>query len=388
MPLHTILPLGFAIFTMLFGAGSVIFPLGLGVQTGSMVGTALVGLLVTGVLVPLLGLVSSALFNGDYKKFFRMAGVIPGALFALVCMLLIGPFGAIPRCMTVAYAAVQWHIPQLSLLLFSFLVACFTFAAALKQRYVVELFGRFVGPVKLILLLTIVALGLFSVSIPPSSVMTHIEAFSTGFSEGYLTLDLLATIFFSGLIVAGIRQKRKEDGSEYSTQEIASIGLKAGLIGGLLLGIVYAGFCLLAAKMSGDMHGVGKDQLLSALATLVLGSRANILANITMALACLTTTIALTAVVADYVTHELFFGRIQYRHALLITVSLNFAMTNLGFSGISQIIEPLAILCYPALIVLSLANIAHVFWGFKHVKTVTLSTLAATVVVHFVKMIA
>ena len=111
--------------------------------------------------------------------------------------------------------------------------------------------------------------------------------------------------------------------------------------------------------------------------------RANILANITMALACITTAIALTAVVADYVTNELFSGRIKYLHALLVTVSLNFAMTNLGFAGISQVIEPLAVICYPALIVLSLANMAHVFWKFQHVKAVTLSTLAANVIVHF-----
>ena len=382
-----ILSIGLAIFTMLFGAGNVVFPLDLGRETGSMVWFALAGLILTGVIVPLLGLVSSALFNGDYKKFFRMTGVVPGAILALVCMLLIGPFGAIPRCMTVAYAAVHWHLQGLSLFVFSLLMAILTFAATLKRRYVVDVFGRIIGPIKITLLLTIVALGLFSSVVPHKSSITPCESFYKGFSEGYLTLDLLGTIFFSSLIVAGIRRHRKQDGSEYSSQEIARIGLKAGIIGGGLLGVVYAGFCILAAKLSGDILGLGQDQLLSGIATLVLGPRANILANITMALACITTAIALTAVVADYVTNELFSGKVKYLHALLITVSLNFAMTNLGFAGISQVILPLAIICYPALIALSLANMAHVFWGFDRVKLVTLSTLAITIVMHFFKSV-
>lgn len=380
-PLH-ILSIGLAVFTMLFGAGNVVFPLDLGRETGSMVWFALAGLILTGVIVPLLGLVSSALFGGDYKKFFRMTGAVPGALFALVCMLLIGPFGAIPRCMTVAYAAVHWHVPKISLFVFSLLIACLTFVATIKRRYVVDVFGKIIGPIKIVLLLSIVTLGMFSVAVPHAVSMTPFQSFGKGFSEGYLTLDLLGTIFFSGLVVAGIRRHRKKDGSEYTSHDIARIGLRAGIIGGTLLGVVYAGFCVLAAKMSGDIQGLGKDQLLSALATFVLGERANILANITMALACITTAIALTAVVADYVTNELFSGRIKYLHALLVTVSLNFAMTNLGFAGISQVIEPLAVICYPALIVLSLANMAHVFWKFQYVKAVTLSTLAVNVLVH------
>lgn len=380
-----ILPIGFAIFTMLFGAGSVIFPLYLGREVGSMIVPALCGFILTGVFVPLLGLVSSAMFNGNYKKFFSMAGAVPGALFALVCMLLIGPFGAIPRCMTLAYASLQWHMPSVSLFIFSLLMSGLVFCAAIKRQQVVELFGKFVGPLKLVLLLTIVVLGLFSSSVPPTSSLVCIESFHRGFCEGYMTLDLLATIFFAGLVVAGIRQMSKKNGEAYSQREVVAISLRAGLIGGFLLGIVYAGFCLLAAKMSASIQGLGQDKLLSALATLILGPKANMLANMTMALACITTAIALTAVFADYISQELCTSRLSYMHALLITVALTFGMTNLGFSGVSHVIEPLAVVCYPALIVLSLANIAHVVWKFKHVQAVTLTALVTTSAVWIVR---
>ncbi len=379
-----IFSIGLAIFAMLFGAGNVVFPLGLGRDVGSQVFFAVLGLVITGVFVPILGLISAALFDGDYKKFLNMMGSIPGSLVAMVCMLLIGPFGATPRCVTLAYAAIKWHIPELSLFYFSLGIAIIIFLATIKKRYVVELLGKFLGPIKLLLLLAIVILGLFAVTTPPPSAFTSFESFTKGLHEGYWTLDLLATIFFSGLIIASIKAQNEKDGS-LTSKQIVTLGLKAGIVGGLLLGVVYTGFCLLAAKYSLQVADISKDQLLSALATLVLGERASILANTTMAIACLTTAIALTAVFADYLTHEIFLGRFKYIHALLITVTLTFGMTNLGFTGIAQVIEPFAVICYPALIALSLANVAYALWGFKYIKSVVFTTFGVTLFMHFLK---
>jgi LIVCS family branched-chain amino acid:cation transporter len=373
---------GLAIFAMLFGAGNVVFPLGLGRDTGTQVLFAILGLVLSGVAVPLLGLVSSSLFDGDYKKFLGMAGRIPGAFLALVCMLLIGPFGATPRCITLAYAAVHWHIPSLSLIFFSLVVAGIVFVATIKRRFVVDLMGRILGPIKLTLLLSIIVLGLFATSQPQASLLSGIDAFYKGLKEGYWTLDLLATIFFSGLIISSIKARSTKE-KPLSSQQVAMFGLKAGVIGGLLLGAVYTGFCLLAAKFGAQVAGVPKDQLLSALAMVVMGPKACLLANATMAMACLTTAIALTAVFADYLRHELFFGRIKYHYALLLTVTATFAMTNLGFAGIATVIEPVAVVCYPALIVLSLANAAHALWGFNYVKPVVLLTFVGTLVSNF-----
>ena len=120
---------GLAIFAMFFGAGNIVFPLMLGREVGSQMLFGVAGFILTGVLVPLIGLISSALFDGNYKKFLNMTGRIPGMLIALVCMLLLGPFGATPRCITLAHAALKWHVPQLSLFVFSIVVAVFVFFA-------------------------------------------------------------------------------------------------------------------------------------------------------------------------------------------------------------------------------------------------------------------
>lgn len=373
---------GLAIFAMFFGAGNIVFPLMLGREVGSQMLFGVAGFILTGVLVPLLGLISSALFDGNYKKFLNMTGRIPGMLIALVCMLLLGPFGATPRCITLAHAALKWHVPQLTLFVFSIIVAVLVFFATFKKSYVIDLFGKFLGPIKLTLLLTIVIMGLFSSTTPPTSLLSSLDCFMNGFNKGFSTLDLLAGIFFSGLVIASIKAQNKKKNA-LTSREIVITGLQAGVVGGVLLGLVYAGFCLLAAKYALLVADVPKEMLLSALAALVIGPNASILPNITVAVACLTTTIALTAVFADYLTHEVFLGKINYAYALLLTVTATFVMTNLGFDGIARVIEPVAIVCYPALIVLSIVNIAHALWGFRYIKTPVFVTLAITIVTHF-----
>lgn len=382
MKTSRILAIGLAIFTMLFGAGNVVFPLGLGRATGSQVLFAALGLILTGVVVPLIGLVSTSLFDGDYKKFLGMAGRIPGSVITFICMLLVGPFGATPRCIALAHAALKWHLPQISLFVFSIFIAVSIFFATVKKSFIVDLFGRFLGPIKILLLFSIVIIGLLSSERPPISSLSSLDSFFKGIQEGYLTLDLIGTIFFSGLIISSIKSHHRPE-NPLSSKEVVIIGLKSGAIGGTLLGIIYIGFCLLAAKYGAHVSGVEQDQLLGALATLVLGARASILANVTMAMACLTTAIALTAIFADYLVRELFFGKIKYHYALLLTVTASFIMTNLGFSGIAHVIEPVAAFCYPTLIILSIANIAHVLWGFRYVQAITLMTFFTTLVAKF-----
>lgn len=375
MQMYALISTGLAIFAMLFGAGNVVFPLDLGRDTGAEVVFAVLGLALTGVVVPVIGLVSAALFNGDYARFLRMAGRIPGFLIMFLCMLLVGPFGATPRCLVLAHSALRWHIPALDLMIFSVLAAAVVFVATIRKRLIVDLMGRIFGPIKLVLLFTIITVGFLSTAQSHPSDYTPLSAFLKGFGEGYLTLDLIGVIFFSGLIIASIKSHA---GPNVSSRQLAVYGLQAGIIGGGLLGLVYTGFCLIASKYGAELAFVEQSQLLSAVASLVLGDQASILANITMAIACTTTAIALTAVFADYLK-TLLNNKINYYTSLLITILATFVMTNLGFAGVAAFIEPAVMLCYPALIVLSIANFAHVIWGFKHVQLVTAGTFIVSI---------
>lgn len=380
MKLSRSVPVGLAIFAMLFGAGNVVFPLGLGRTVGDQVVFALLGLCLSAILVPVIGLISAMLFEGNYKNFLGTMGSIPAALITFICMVLIGPFGAIPRCLTLAHAVVRWYIPEFSIFFFSFLAVMLIFICTMRKSLMVDLLGKFLGPLKLILLLSIIIFGFLNPLSPKASDFSSSQSFLFGFREGFWMLDLLGTIFFSGLILGSIRSKAEEN---LSAKDIMLIGLKGGVIGGLLLGLVYSGFCLVAAMYGAQLANVAQDQILSALAMSILGSHAGIVANITVAVACLTTALALTAVFADYVRSQVFSGKVSYLYALLITCVCSFVMANLGFAGIMKMISPVVILCYPALTVLSIVNIAHKLFGFKYIKTPVFSTLAITIILNY-----
>ena len=87
------------LFGLFFGAGNLIFPVHLGQMAGSNVWLAILGLLITGVGLPLLGV--AALGISRSNGLFDLSSKVnrPYAMFFTCALYLtIGPFFAIPRC--------------------------------------------------------------------------------------------------------------------------------------------------------------------------------------------------------------------------------------------------------------------------------------------------
>jgi len=95
---------GSLLFGLFFGAGNLIFPVQMGQAAGSHTIPATIGFLITGVGLPVLGIVASAL--SESESLFDMAKPIhPGYAILFTCLLYltIGPLFAIPRTATVAF---------------------------------------------------------------------------------------------------------------------------------------------------------------------------------------------------------------------------------------------------------------------------------------------
>ncbi|MFH1831468.1 MAG: branched-chain amino acid transport system II carrier protein [bacterium] len=377
-----IISVGMAMFAMLFGAGNIVFPLVLGRDMGDMLWFGLFGFAITAIIVPILGLVSVMLCDGQYDLFLGRLGKIPGTIIAIICMIVIGPFAITPRCVVISHAGIKPYMPQFTLLYFSIFCAALIYAFTRKQNSVIDIIGKFLAPLKIILLITLIVVGFMFPAAFLTVSMSSGQGFFTGLFTGYKTADLLGIIFFSALILSGIRKSMAHAG-HIEPKTLALRGFQAGLIGASLLGFVYSGFCVVAAFYGAELAGVQDGDIFSKLASLVLGSIGGLMANITVGVACLVTAVALTTVFADFLQRIILKEKISYHTCLLITIAITTIMSNLGFARIMQIAGPILDILYPGLIVLAIVNIAHVLFGFKWIKTPVFATFAITLVMQY-----
>src|SRR5262245_8338583 len=100
-----IISTGFALFSMFFGSGNLVFPLVVGKESGGHYLLATLGIFLTGVVVPFLGVIAMMLYKGDNQKFFGSMGKPATFWFPLIALSLMGPFGVLARCITVAHGS-------------------------------------------------------------------------------------------------------------------------------------------------------------------------------------------------------------------------------------------------------------------------------------------
>ncbi len=350
----SILSVALAFFAMLFGSGNILYPLTLGRDTGVMAVYAMSGFFVTAVLVPLLGIVAMILYCGSYEDFFATIGKIPGKVVTLTCMLLVGPFCIIPRSISLAFGALSWVFPALSLFYFSLISGAILYILTSRQSGLLNILGKILGPLKLLLLSAIIIKGFFVVSSAVACSLPVASVVMRGVLDGYGTLDLLGAFFFTNIVLAGLM--RKKDTEKLNEKQAVYVAFLGGMLGCLLLGAVYAGFVIVSSFQSGVCQGIPREQLLSSLAAQLLGSAGGILASVTIAIACLTTAVALTTVFADYLSKDFFQKTISYQTALYITLAIALVLSNYGFETIMESVVPVIMILYPALIALALAN--------------------------------
>lgn len=371
--------LSLVIFAMLFGAGNLMLPLKVGLISGSKSVWGLLGFLATGVFLPLLGLLSIIAFDGDYNAFFGRVGKVPGAVITFFCILVLGPLVVMPRIVTLSYEMLQPFLPAMPVGVFAVGFLSLVFLVTYKPGRLLAIIGTFLSPLKVLSICIIVLAGIFS-GLPAMDVVTPIrELFATGIKYGFGTLDLLGTIFFGSIVVKMLRADAASCDTNSDAlcldmrQRIRFAGF-AGIGASLLLGLVYTGMNFLGAFHGQGLEHLNEGQLFSAISFKILGSYGAALIGFTVFLACFTTTVALTAVVADYVTTTLLNNKVKYVHVLLGVLAVCLIPASLGLSTIMKFSMPLIVTMYPVLIVIALCNALYKLCGFTMIKLPVLIT--------------
>lgn len=374
--------IGSMLFGLFFGAGNLIFPVHLGQEAGSHIFLANLGFLITGIGLPFLGVIAMGLSksNGVFELATRVSRRY-ALFFTILLYLTIGPFFALPRLATTSFEiGILPFIPQKNyvwvLALFSILFFSIAWYLSRKPSKLLEYIGKILNPFFLLLLFLLFLFAFINpmgvIHSAPVSESYVSNPFFKGFTEGYNTLDTLASLSFGILIVSNIRQL-----GVTNPKTIAKDTVKSGAFGIGLMGIIYT----LLAYMG--VYSLGKFSLsdnggiaLSQIAHFYLGSLGNILLAVIVLLACLKTAIGLLTACSE-MFHELF-PKKSYHFYLCIFSIMPCLFANVGLTNIIQYSVPVLMFLYP----LSMTLIFLVILSplFHHRQVVYKLTIAITTI--------
>ncbi|MBM3790190.1 MAG: branched-chain amino acid transport system II carrier protein [Acidobacteria bacterium] len=342
-----VLLVGFALFAMFFGAGNLIFPPFMGLLTGSHWAAALLGFLITGIGMPLLGIMAAARAGGTVEHLAGRVSPLFSRILSIVIILAIGPLLAIPRTAATTFEmGVRPNFPGAGALLSSVVFFSITLYLSLNKSTVVDKIGKILTPALLLTLAWIIIRGVLT---PVGSIVegTVPNAFGRGFREGYQTMDAMASVVFAQIVIAALVFKGY--GSVKDQVRMASL---AGLVAATGLGLVYGGLMYLGAS-AGSLYGpqVERTDLLIGITHGLLGEFGKAVLGLAVSLACLTTAIGLTATVGEYFS-TLSRGRVGYRTVCTATCVFSAVFATVGVTAIVNLAVPILVTVYPVTIVL------------------------------------
>jgi LIVCS family branched-chain amino acid:cation transporter len=347
-----VLLVGLALFAMFFGAGNLIFPPYMGFLSGSVWSLALLGFLITGIGMPLMGIIAAARAGGTVEHLAGRVGPRFARVLSIVVILAIGPLLAIPRTAATTFEMgirpnLPWVTPAVASLVFFAITLFFAF----NQSKVVDKIGKFLTPFLLVTLVWIILKGILS-PIGPLTDGVLDNPFSSGFREGYQTMDAMASIVFAEIIIAALIFKGYR-----KVREQVKLASYAGLIAAVGLGLVYGGLMYLGATSRTLFPAdIERTTLLINIAYGILGNAGKVALGLAVSLACLTTSIGLTATVGDYFS-GISKGKLRYKPIVIATVLFSGIFATVGVTKIVQIAVPLLVMVYPVAIILIILTI-------------------------------
>ena len=357
LSLQNIIGMGFMVFAMFLGAGNLIFPPLAGQMAGTSVWQAAAGFLVTGVGLPLLGVVVIARVGGGFNEITRELPKWLIILMGSFIFLIIGPLYAVPRTAMVAYEVGM--VPFLdapdtfSRLIYSLVFFFISGYLCLNPGQLLESVGKIITPALIILL---AVLGLSPVLFPqgapaePTGSYTA-QPFLTGFLEGYMTMDALAALLFGIVIITNLRSH-----GITSAHALFRHSVITGCIAAIGLALVYVSLFYLGATS----HDIAPNpdnggQILSIYVHSLYGTPGKSLLAGVVTLACLTTAVGCITAAAEYFDDV--FKQLSYRPLVIAITVCCIAFANLGLNQIIELFIPVLLVLYPVCIVLILLGL-------------------------------
>ena len=308
-----VLTIGFALFSMFFGAGNVIFPPYLGLQSGRQWFAGFGAYYIADVALALVALFA-LLREGSAMRVLDRIGAKAATVLMTVIILCIGPMLAIPRTAATTFEmGVTQLIPSLSPVLFSALFFAVILALSVRESAVIDIIGKFLTPALLLGLAVLIVIGVIHPlgDINPAAQVDNVIV--TGIQAGYQTMDVLAALVFGAVLIKSAADKGYEKQGERM-----NVLVRSALLAGILLLLVYLGLAYLGATVS-KLYPVeiSRADLVIAIVQSLLGKPGMIIFALVVALACVTTAVALVSSAANHFA-GLCRGKVSYAAFVVI----------------------------------------------------------------------
>ena len=364
MTVHALTPrqslcVGITLFSMFFGAGNLILPPLVGLQAGEHLVPAMIGFLLTGIGLPVLGIVAVGL-AGTIRDLAARVHPAFAAVFVAAVYLAIGPCLAIPRTASTSFEMLVPLLPggdalTMARVAFSILFFAAAYVLAMHPSGLTRLLGRITGPALIVLIVAVVVAALFDPA--AGSVPVHASYAAAplmqGFQVGYQTMDLLASLTFGIVIATNIR--------EFGVTEPAGLTrevTRAGIMAGTLMALIYCGLAMVGANIvSAIPEATNGAAILSASAAAHFGVAGTVVVAAIFLLACLNVCISLISCCGSYFAETV--PQVSYRAWALGFAVFSCIVSNAGLDAILAFSVPLLNALYPMAIVLVVMGMLH-----------------------------
>ncbi|WP_413497676.1 branched-chain amino acid transport system II carrier protein [Carnobacterium maltaromaticum] len=376
--------IGSMLFGLFFGAGNLIFPVHMGQEAGINILPATLGFLVTGIGLPFLGVVAIGVSKSD--GLFDLASrvhPIYGIFMTVALYMTIGPFFALPRTGTVSYEiGIAPYLPSqyqtLGLLVFTVIFFAIALAFSMKPTKILIWVGKILNPLFLVFLAILIVtaflkpMGVISEAAVHGNYVT--EPFITGFTQGYNTMDALASLAFGIIVVQTIKGLGVRNPSN-----IAIDTIKSGIVSVILMAVIYGSLAYIGATSVGQFEVSENGGIaLAQIAQHYFGSFGSVLLAIIVTVACLKTAIGLITACSETFC-EMFPNSFSYRTYVILFTLLACGIANVGLTKIISLSIPVLMFLYPlAITLIFLALLSPLF---KNRQVVYVTTTIFTIFV-------
>jgi len=366
----TIFIIGFALFASFFGAGNLILPPQLGFNSGPDWWLVALGFITSATVIPLLALFGHAKLQGTMLDFGNKVSPLFSLVYCL-CVYIIAITLPIPRTAAVTHEmAIQPFFDTPSLLTSSLYFAI-AFIFVMKRDSILSILGKFLTPLIVLILLAIIAIGLFSSPETMNPSVLESPAIVAGLLEGYQTYDALGGILIGGVVIISLNL---EGGVSFEDKK--AIIAKSGVVAAFGLFIIYAGMIAVGAMHNTEFESsISRPELLTGLSLKTLGNIGNLFLSILISLACFTTAVSVIVGTADFFKGLFKESQLAYTITAIVACLLGVLVGQFDVHYIIVVAIPALMFIYPLTIVLILLNVIPEKYASKLVfKAVVLVT--------------